>query len=404
MIFNVSWRNIWRSPIRSLVVMGSIAIGVWSIIFLSGLVTGMMTSYIATAINNETSHIQVHHPDFQEEKEAKYFFENGSQLIDKISAVEGIKAVTSRSLTNAMIASGKGGRGVQLYGVQPEQEQNITKVSSKMVEGTYFPKKRNCLVISKRLSEKLKVKLRSKLVLTFQDLEGNIASGAFRVVGIFDTGNNMFDDNKAFIRQSDMNKLLQNDGISHELAILINEGADVDSLTKMIAADFPAMKVQSYKEIAPELVLFQSQIKMTSQIYMVIFMLALIFGIINTMLMAVLERMRELGMLMAIGMSKVRVFFMVMIETIMLGVVSAPIGLLAGYWTISYFNKNGLDLFFFSEDALKQFGMSKLIYPFLETDVYVQLAIAVLITALLASIYPALKAIRLKPVQAIRKL
>lgn len=137
---------------------------------------------------------------------------------------------------------------------------------------------------------------------------------------------------------------------------------------------------------------------------MFIFMLALIFGIINTMLMAVLERVRELGMLMAVGMNKIKIFFMIVLETILLAVLGAPIGLAVGYFVTSYFNKTGINLFFFGQDSMEQFGMSTFIYPTVESQEYLNLALAVMITAVLASIYPAIKAIRLNPVESIRKV
>ena len=131
--------------------------------------------------------------------------------------------------------------------------------------------------------------------------------------------------------------------------------------------------------------------------------LALVFGIINTMLMAVLERIKELGMLMAIGMNKLRVFLMIVLESILLGLVAMPVGLLLGYITIEYVGANGIDMSMYAK-GLANFGMSPIIYFELDPIVYLQVAVGVFLTAVLASIYPALKAIRLKPVEALRTI
>ena len=128
-----------------------------------------------------------------------------------------------------------------------------------------------------------------------------------------------------------------------------------------------------------------------------------LFGIVNTMLMTVLERFRELGMLMAIGMNKARVFSMIVLETLMLCLVAAPIGLLLGWATINYFGTNGLNLSAYSE-SVAQYGMSDMVYFGVDPIVYWQVPIGVVITALIAAIYPAIKAIRLRPVEAIRKI
>ena len=135
----------------------------------------------------------------------------------------------------------------------------------------------------------------------------------------------------------------------------------------------------------------------------VIFMLALIFGIINTMLMAVLERIKELGMLMAVGMNKMNVFFMVVLETIFIALIGAPIGMLLGLMTTSYLHRVGIDLSNWSK-ALEEFGMSDVVRPSLNTETFMIIVLAVVITAILASVYPALKAIRLRPVEALRKI
>jgi ABC-type antimicrobial peptide transport system permease subunit len=119
--------------------------------------------------------------------------------------------------------------------------------------------------------------------------------------------------------------------------------------------------------------------------------------------MAVLERMRELGMLMAIGMTKLRVFLMVLVETIYLSVVGAPVGLLVGWLTINYYQNVGVDLTEYSE-GLEAFGYSSILYPYLEVNAYVVVTIGVMVTALIGAIYPAWKAVKLNPVEALHKI
>ena len=143
-------------------------------------------------------------------------------------------------------------------------------------------------------------------------------------------------------------------------------------------------------EVSPDLRMYESQMGISSMIYLGIIMLALIFGIINTMLMAVLERYRELGMLMAIGMNKSRVFIMIMLETLLLSLIGTPIGALLGVLTAWYFGTYGMDLSSYS-DALKQFGLNPVIYFKMPPSLFWQIPIAIGITAILASIYPALK-------------
>jgi len=403
MILKIAWRNIWRSVTRSLVVIGAIVVGIWSIIFLVGMVNGMIESYIDNAIKNEVSHIKIHHPEFVKDKESKFYISDIAAVKQSIDTITGIKAVSYKTIINTMIGSSHSSRGISTVGVVPKDEVAVSGVAEHVIEGAYLSDaKKNQILISKRLAEKLKVKLRSKVVLTFQDLENEITMGAFRVVGLFDTGNYMYDETVVFVRQKDINNLLGMNGYGHEVAIILDDLKEMEMVQQRITKLFPDLLVRNYKEVQPALALFQSQIKMAGVIYMVIFMLALIFGIINTMMMAVLERVRELGMLMSVGMNKVKVFFMIVVETLLLAIVAAPIGLLLGYLTTSYFHKTGINLFFYSEEGMKQFGMDKFIYPNVYTDTYLQLVIAVSLTALLGSLYPAWKAINLRPVEAVR--
>lgn len=404
MLLKIAWRNIWRSRTRSLVVIGAIVIGVWAEIFLMSFSLGMVKSYINNAIHDEISHIQLHHPEFQKEKEIEYYIEDAGALRQSLESAEHVKAATVRSLSGAMLSSAKGARGVQAKGVDPATESAVTGLDQKIVEGTYFEAgKRNQILLGKSLAEKMNVKLRSKVVLTFTNLEGDITAGAFRVAGLYKTNNTLVDDAQVFVTRDDFNQVLGREGIAHEAAIFLDDPSYLPAVQQALQASYPALLAESYEELAPEMALFDSSMRISTSIFTVILMLALIFGIINTMLMAVLERIKELGMLMAVGMKKGKVFSMIMLETVMLGVVATPIGLALAFVTVKYFNTHGIDLSSWSE-AMRQFGMGGLVYTVIQPDLFLELTVAVLVTALIGSIYPALKAIRLRPVEAIRRI
>ncbi len=404
MIYKIAWQNIWRNKTRSLVVIGAIILGVWAVIFLSGISVGMGQSYIDNAIENEISHIQIHHPEFQEDNDPKFLINDINLKIKEIKDDSLVKAATSRTIINGMIASSRTAKGIEIRGINPEGENYVTSLGSKIIEGEYLNEDHKTgIIISQSLAEKLKVDLRKKVTLQFQDTHLDLVAGAFRVVGIFDTNNGAFNDSKVFVLQSQLNNLLGIQNSGHEIAILVNNFENIDEAEEQITAITPGLKVQSFREISPEIELFYNQISMTSMIFTIIVMIGLIFGIINTMLMAVLERIKEIGMLMAIGMNKLKVFFMIVIETIFLGLIGLPFGILAGYGLTNYLSKKGLNLSAYS-DAMKEFNMSDIVYPVVNNDTFITLAFAVLLTSILASIYPAIKAIQLKPVEAIRKI
>ena len=405
MLIKIAWRNIWRSRTRSLVVIGAIAIGVWAVIFLISFSSGMVTSYINNAIENEISHIQIHHPDFKEDEEVKFIIKDSDKLLLDVQNVEGVKAATLRSISNGMLSTSKGGgRGIRIKAVDPDSEAAVTHLDEKIEEGEYFGGGRSKkILISKSLSEKMHAKVRSKLVLTFQDLNGEITAVGFRVGGIYETGNNTYDLNTVFVKREDLNPQLGLESLAHEVAIVVDNPQNVEAVQAEIKSLHPNLLTETYKELSPEIELFQSQIKLSALIFTIIVMLGLIFGIINTMLMAVLERIKEFGMLMAIGMNKMKVFMMIVLETVMLGLVAAPVGLGIGWASVIYFSTRGIDLSNYSR-GMREIGFSPIIYPNIESDFYWWLTLAVAITAIIGSLYPAFKAIKLRPVEALRKL
>ena len=404
MLIKIAWRNIWRSRTRSFVVIGSVVMGIWALLFLLGFFRGQMDNYISNIIENQTSHIQIHDSIFKSDFEVRLFMPDAMDIQKELEANPEIKAVTNRILVNGMLSSSATAQGVMLKGIDPAKEQRVTGLLDKIIEGDGFESdKRNQLLISRRMADKLKVKLRSKVVMTFQNIYGDISTAAFRVAGIYKTSNRLSDELYIYTSIDDARRLTEMpEKGAHEIALLVNEFDQTDQIADQIKPEYPKWKVETYKEISPDLELFNSQIKINMLIMTVIFMLALIFGIINTMLMAVLERMKELGLLMAVGMNKLRIFFMVVLETIFIASIGAPIGMLLGIGTVRYLNKVGINLSTWSR-ALEEFGMSEIVRPEVNGDTILTITIAVVITAILAAIYPALKAIRLKPVEALRK-
>lgn len=404
MILKIAWRNVWRSKGRSFVVMSSIVVGIWALIVGSGFMNGFMVGYMDEAINYDISNIQVHHSEFKQDFDINLSIPDGLKKADAIRKWEGVEAVTTRTIVNGMIASPKKAGGVQIRGIDKIRESEVTSLDSLIAEGAYFEGiKRNPIVIGTKLAETLKVKLRSKVVLTFNDKNSNITSAAFRVAGIVKSSSLNINERYVYVLQTDINKLLGIGNEIHEIAMLTSEGVfEGDILTKYNKT-YSGDLIEDWKLIAPEMALMQEMYGSMLYVLMFIILTALIFGIINTMLMAVLERLKELGMLMAVGMNKLRVFAMILIETLSLAIISSPVGLLISYMTISYYRNYGVDLTNYSE-GLEAFGYASILYPFVTQETYMVVTIGVIITAFLAAIYPAWKAIKLRPVEALHKI
>ena len=184
--------------------------------------------------------------------------------------------------------------------------------------GNFFENDRkNAIVISKALATELNAKLKSKIVLTFQDFNGEITGAAFKVAGIFKTDNNPWDKMHVFVKNKDLRRIIElPENQSHEIVVLLDDYEQAVSKAQEFQMKYPDTKVEDWAEISPYLSLMSGYMDTMMGLFMAIILGALGFGIVNTMLMVVLERTRELGMLMAIGMTRRRVFVMIMLETI----------------------------------------------------------------------------------------
>lgn len=404
MLIKIAWKNIWRNPVRSIILIVAITLGIWALIFINGVSTGMVNDYIDTAIQERTSHIQIHLPEFVTEPEITGYFETGP-VTAFLSRSDFVGEYSSRIITSGMISSTQSSRGITLYGIDPEREAAMTGLDENIAEGEYLKEQEgNYILLGDQTAEKLGVKIRSRVVVNFQNAAGEVTAAAFRVAGIVGDVSSLAGDNRAYIP---INTLRMLTGLAteqaHEIALLLKNPEQLWAAQDSIQAAFPELTVQNYLEIAPDVALMGSQIQVSLTIMTTIFMLALIFGIINTMLMAVLERYRELGMLLAVGMKKFQVFIMVVWETIFISLAGMPIGILLGAVTISLTHRYGINLEKWS-DSLTEFGLTTIIHPELSFRHYLTIGLAVLFTAVLASIYPARKATSLNPIEALRKI
>jgi putative ABC transport system permease protein len=403
MLTKIASRNIWRSKKRSLIIIAAVSFGLWAGIFMTAFYNGVIEQCINTAISSELSHYQVHHPRFREDYEIKYYLPEGRKILEGISKDSQTKAIAGRVIIKGMIASASGSSGITINGVMPVEEQNLTNLSKKIIKGNYFnPNKSNEIILSERLRKKLKLNLNKKAILTFQDSEGNLASGAFRITAIYKTVNSPYDDSNVFVKITDIDSLSGIPKEINEIAVLLKSSKTLEESQNSLKREFPKLEIQNWKEIAPELGYTVSVGDKMMFIFMGIILLALGFGIVNTMMMAVLERTREIGMLMALGMNKFKIFMMIVLETFFLIAAGCPFGILLALITIGITQRTGIDFSQYS-DAYSSFGYSSVFYPSLSARQFVIMIVLVLLTAFVSALFPARRALRLNPAESLKK-
>jgi ABC-type lipoprotein release transport system permease subunit len=364
---------------------------------------GMIEQRINSAIVDELSHIQLHHPEFRKEYDIKYYLPEGRKTLKIIGKDSQIKASAGRIIIKGMIASASGSSGTTINGVMPAEEQALTNLSGKIIKGNYFnPNKTNEIILSEKIRKRLKLDLNKKTILTFQDKEGNLASAAFRITAIYKTVNAPYDDSNVFVKITDIDSLAGIPNAINEIAVLLQSNQLLNESQKNLKLKFPKTEIKNWMEISPELGLTISVGDQMVFIFMGIILLALAFGIVNTMMMAVLERTREIGMLLALGMNKFKIFIMIVLETLFLILAGCPIGILLAFATIAFTQQTGIDLGQFSQ-AYSSFGYSSIIYPCLTVRQFGIVMLLVLITALCSALFPARRALKLNPAESLKK-
>ena len=403
--FKIAWRNIWRHKLRSSIIILAVTIGLFGGLAAAGIMKGMVFDMVKNTIETQVSDIQIHNDEFLLNNEIEFFIDDSDNKLVEISKNQNVKAVCQRTKTFGMAATASTGTGVMINGVEPEREQLVTNIHTKFTDSlsTYFTSgKKNRIIISSKLADKLNAKIKSKIIITFQDFEGNLTGASFKVAGIFKTQNTMFDEQNVFVRKSDLDRLLvMPKNTSHEIAILLNKSIDAKTQVAEIQKIVPSYKVEPWEDIDPYLKLTSSLTSYMLIIFMSIIMLALGFAIVNTMLMVILERTKELGMIMAIGMNKFKVFKMIMYETTMLALVGGVVGIVISAIFTWYFGDVGIDISSVGE-GFEQLGYSSVMHPVLEMVDYIQVVILVMITGVIASIFPTIRALKMKPAEAVR--
>ncbi len=402
LLIKLAWKNVWRNKRRSAVMIAAIALGLWAGLFASGFMKGMMDTMVRSAIDRDLTHIQIHAKEYLATRSSALIIENGDSIIQHLRSFPTIKGVSGRMIVDAMVSSARKMSGVRLTAVVPDDEALCTIIHERLVDGEYFRTsgKDMPVVVGNKLAEKLNVGLNSKVVLTFQSVDGTLVSTAAKVVGIYQTESSVFDGMTVFAIQRDV-AALYGKNVIHEIVTRLQNHTDLDDVASTLKETYKEYDVQTWKELSPDSKLIAESSRLYANIFLGIILFALLFGITNTMLMAVHDRIREFGMLIAIGMQRYALFGLLITETVLLSFAGGCAGMLLGYTTLHITGYTGIDMRVFSEGLLL-YGISPVVYPVLELSTYGVLTIMIFFTAIIAAIYPAIKVLKLQPVEAVR--
>ncbi|MBW2443537.1 MAG: ABC transporter permease [Deltaproteobacteria bacterium] len=405
MYLQLAWRNIWRNRRRTAVILAAVIIGVWSMVFLGALMRGIAVGMVNNGIATLTGHIQIHHKGYRDDPA----IENSMfdlQIIEKaLSANLPPGSQWSRRVrVNAVANNARHSSGVTLVGIEPRAEAKISFIGTAIAKGDYLERQdSSSILIGQALLDKFETRIGRKLVLMSQDKEQEIASRAFRIAGVFRAEMESTEKQFVFVSLAAGQKMLKlGHGIS-EIAVLLPDGYGNRDAHKKLKAALPAdqFEVHNWRELLPFQTAYLRILDGFMWFWFLVVFVAMGFGIVNTTLMAVFERMREFGLMKALGMKPWWILREVLVESFLLLICGLIVGNLLGFLSIYALSGSGIDLSALAAGA-EYAGMSRIIYPAVAFKDVLVANSTVLFLGLLVSLYPAIKASRFTPVEALR--
>lgn len=380
----------------------ALALGVWSMVSLAALVRGSMEQQLSKAIMNLTGHVQIHAAGYRDDPVIEHSLEVPPALPAALDS-GGVLAWDARVRVPAVISSERESAGVTLAGIDPARERGLSFIADAVREGRYLESAHdNGVLIGRKLAERIETRLGRRVVLMSQDIHNEIADRGFRVVGIFDGEPEAIETSYVFIGRATAQEMLKLDARVSEIAVMTADRQGLEPLLARLRAALPALDVQPWTVIEPLIVLTENITNVILIIWYAIIFTAMSFGLVNTLLMAIFERTREFGLFQALGMPPRHIVGQVLAESLILLVVALVLGNLTAAATIRAL-RGGIDLSAFAE-GFEMMGVSPILYPMVTVADVAAANVLVFVLGIAASLYPAWRAARHVPVEAITRV
>jgi len=405
-IMMMSWRNLWRNKRRSIVVISSIAVGIFSMIFSMGFMNGMNMQMVENTISTSLGHIAVHRQGFQDNMKLEKNFVPDKDLYSFIGRQESVVAFAPKIRVQGMVRSSEASRGVMVMGINPEKERNVSKIydyTLKTGDSSFLDDMtEDSILISKQMAARLDLIVGDRLVLMIQDRKSDIVGEGLVVKGLFESPVDSFDKYVVFVGLKKLQSITGlGQGVS-EITMIVKDKGTVTPLRNVLRDRFreKGLEVLSWKDMAPNLVRAVALFDTIMYIFFGIVFVTVIFSIANTLIMAIMERFHEIGVMKSIGTRPSKIFFMIIFEAVNLGIVGLIAGIVLGMALNSLLSVTGINLSFYME-SMRAWGTGSIIYPVIKGLDIVVAVVIVLFTTLIAALYPAVKAARIKPLDAL---
>ncbi len=402
LVVTLAWRNLWRHKRRTIMILFAFALGAWSMVVIAAISRGSMEQQLNNAILNLVGHIQLHAPGYRDDPVIDHRFPPPGDALRAVLEADGIRVWASRIRVPAVVASERESAGVTLVGIEPERERGLSFIPESITDGRYLQSSDDPgLLLGRKLAEKLETGLGRRVVLLTQDPKNRLADRGFRVVGIFDTQPQQMEEAYVFVGHSTARQMLKLDDTTSEIALVTLDRDRLGPLLERLRAAAPDLDVAPWTEVEPLLVLTQKITDAILLIWYVIVFAAMSFGLINTLLMAVFERTREFGLFQALGMPPRHILGQVLVESLILLLLALALGNLLSAATLAALH-DGIDLSSVAQ-GMELVGVAPVIYPAWALNDTLVANSLVFVLGLAASLYPAWRAARHVPMEAITR-
>ena len=402
----ISWRNLWRHKKRTMVVITSISIGIFALTALIGIINGFNKQMVDNTIKTSLGHISIQKKGFKDNMKLENNFKPDSKIFKILKNNKDVVASAPRIKAQGMVRSSEASRGVLIVGIDPEMEKKVTNIYNYTLKenGSKFltSKDDKSILISKSLADKLELEIGDNIVVMLQDKEKEIVGMGFSIKGIFMTPVEAFDKFFVFVG---INRLQEITGLGDsisEISVLTTNKKIANKVKTEIRGKITSkeLDILSWTDLAPNLVSAVRLMEQMMMICFIIFFITVVFSVANTLIMAILERFHEIGVMKSIGTRPSWIFFMVMFEAANLGVVGLLFGTGLAVIIVLIFSFVGIDFSIFSE-SMRLWGSGAIIYPVITVENIVTTVIMLFVTVFIAAIYPAVKAAKIKPLEAL---
>lgn len=400
-MLQLALRNLARNRRRSVITFSAVTVGVWALVFIWAFIDGINEQMIVNNIQYLTGHLKIHRLGYHDEKELALSIPEQEPVI--FSELPLGSAFAPRIESYALVSTGDASATVMVYGVDPAREGNVTTLHETVIEGHYLTGAELEIFIGDVLAEELEVSVGETIDVIVQAADGSIGADRFELTGIFDSGINTLDNSLAFIPLQDAQEIYSMWGQYSAWSIKLENRQAVASTSEMLAASLGQdYEVYPWTALLPSVVQAVEFHEAIACVVLAIVFVVVTAGIANTLLMSVMERMHEFGVMRALGTQPAQIMSLVIWESLAIGVIGILFGNLIGIAFTSIWTESGMDLSNYTEAMETMPGLSGIVFPLLRTDHLLLISAIVLVVCLLPALAPAWRAARLPPVTAMR--